>query len=245
MTLSLDRVQSFWEKYYHPYYKWPRFQLGVMDMTLPIWPHYFPFILFKDAPEIAKLCSPPYNYGNLQIAVWLYALQEKKDAEDACRVKGKSAGVYDYPPMVNVCLSIVNPLFFSFNKADYKYNITRFSQLLQAESLNRIGAEIGKKPKPPIPCPDYHRCLSKNRDKYDEYLKKSVQQPVQTKNSPPSCRNKVGNCAEQRAANELLIHPNIGKITLPSLKFSLAIRPRTMQIHPYCCNCYTLFPQLK
>lgn len=53
--------------------------------------------------------------------------------------------------------------------------------------------------------------------------------------------NRLGGCAEQRAANKAIkrYHQSIG-----SLDFTPAIRPRTMQIKPYCENCKRIFPQL-
>lgn len=53
--------------------------------------------------------------------------------------------------------------------------------------------------------------------------------------------NRLGSCAEQRAANKAIkrYHHSIGV-----LDFTPAIRPRTMQIKPYCENCKRIFPQL-
>ena len=51
------------------------------------------------------------------------------------------------------------------------------------------------------------------------------------------CKNRIGNCAEQRAANDL-------NCDVKNIRFSRAFRPRTMTIVSYCENCKTLFPQL-
>ena len=53
--------------------------------------------------------------------------------------------------------------------------------------------------------------------------------------------NKLGACAEQRAANKAVnrYHQHI-----KDLDFTPAIRPRTKQIKPYCDNCTNTFPQL-
>ena len=53
--------------------------------------------------------------------------------------------------------------------------------------------------------------------------------------------NKLGACAEQRAANKSINRHHQG---VRNLDFTPAIRPRTMQIKPYCENCKQIFPQL-
>lgn len=60
-----------------------------------------------------------------------------------------------------------------------------------------------------------------------------------------SCIDKgyvIGNCAEQHAGNNYMkrFHEN----HLNNLYFTEAVRPRTMEIFPYCDNCKTVFPNL-
>ena len=52
------------------------------------------------------------------------------------------------------------------------------------------------------------------------------------------CKNGVGRCAEPHAANMTL---NKTLCPIDDIVFSLAIRPRTMQIIPYCDNCKLSF----
>ena len=59
------------------------------------------------------------------------------------------------------------------------------------------------------------------------------------------CTNRIGNCAEQHAANMVMneheekgIHQEI-----ENLAFTQAIRPRTMIEIDYCLNCRTLFEE--
>ena len=60
----------------------------------------------------------------------------------------------------------------------------------------------------------------------------------------PFCHNLIGNCAEPHAANQLLKELHF----IPSIEsfvFGDTIRPRTMQVLPYCNNCKQTFPSLK
>lgn len=52
----------------------------------------------------------------------------------------------------------------------------------------------------------------------------------------------IGNCAEQHAGNNYMnkYHEN----DVSKLHFTDAVRPRTMQVFPYCENCKTIFPNL-
>ena len=53
------------------------------------------------------------------------------------------------------------------------------------------------------------------------------------------CKNPIGNCAEQHAA-EILLNNN-PKCGPHDIIFSSAFRPRTDEIIPYCANCKKLF----
>ena len=52
----------------------------------------------------------------------------------------------------------------------------------------------------------------------------------------------IGNCAEQHAGNNYMnrFHEN----DINRLYFTEAVRPRTMEVFPYCDNCKTIFPNL-
>jgi hypothetical protein len=64
---------------------------------------------------------------------------------------------------------------------------------------------------------------------------------VRNKSSIPGCENYVGCCAEQHAANALVITcPAIGK-KYENINFSNARRARTLEIIKPCKNCKMLF----
>lgn len=52
----------------------------------------------------------------------------------------------------------------------------------------------------------------------------------------------IGNCAEQHAANHYMNH--LKENNLNALHFSVALRPRTKEVIPYCANCKHTFPNL-
>ena len=58
-----------------------------------------------------------------------------------------------------------------------------------------------------------------------------------------ACGNSVGCCAEPHAANSLKMKTDHA-IKIDAIKFSLAFRPRTGKVVPYCDNCKHTFPQL-
>ena len=58
---------------------------------------------------------------------------------------------------------------------------------------------------------------------------------------PKGCPNYIGNCAEQHACNEVLLQDKQLKAKIKHIKFTLAYRPRTCQIVPYCSNCTRTF----
>ena len=53
----------------------------------------------------------------------------------------------------------------------------------------------------------------------------------------------IGYCAEQNSANRLLLDKKDG-VSLEDIRFSIAIRPKTGEVIPYCNNCKTLFSSL-
>ena len=55
------------------------------------------------------------------------------------------------------------------------------------------------------------------------------------------CSYYVGHCSEVNAANKVLLKK---RTDLSNLVFSIAVRPRTMQIIEPCMNCATIFPTL-
>lgn len=56
------------------------------------------------------------------------------------------------------------------------------------------------------------------------------------------CPYTLGNCSEFNAANNVLLRRKAN--SFDSLVFSIAVRPRTMQIIEPCMNCATVFPTL-
>ena len=65
------------------------------------------------------------------------------------------------------------------------------------------------------------------------------EQPVKNSRS----KNKIGHCAEQHAANDLLNEQR--GVTLDDIYFGLAFRPRTGEYIPPCENCTYVFPNLR
>lgn len=59
------------------------------------------------------------------------------------------------------------------------------------------------------------------------------------KSSKTTVKHKVGNCAEQNVANDMLIAYNCSP---DYLNFSFALRPRTMTVMDPCDNCKKIFP---
>lgn len=55
----------------------------------------------------------------------------------------------------------------------------------------------------------------------------------------------IGYCAEQNVANRLLLDSDENIVDFSELMFSVALRPNTGEMIPYCENCKTLFNQLK
>ena len=58
-----------------------------------------------------------------------------------------------------------------------------------------------------------------------------------------NCGNRIGVCAEQHAANKLMT-TRMKTIPLGDICFSVALRPRTLEIRDYCDNCKNVFPSL-
>ena len=59
--------------------------------------------------------------------------------------------------------------------------------------------------------------------------------------------NLIGHCAEPHAANRTMNQfrkRNHKNLQLDEVFFSMAIRPRTMEVIPYCKNCINTFPSL-
>lgn len=58
---------------------------------------------------------------------------------------------------------------------------------------------------------------------------------------PKGRPNYIGNCAEQQACNDVLMKDRVNKVKVKQVKFTLAYRPRTCEIIPYCSNCTNTF----
>lgn len=76
---------------------------------------------------------------------------------------------------------------------------------------------------------------------FDIRLQKALLPLGKLGTKPKGCPNYIGNCAEQHACNEVLLQDKEFKAKIKDIKFSLAYRPRTCQIVPYCSNCTKTF----
>ena len=76
---------------------------------------------------------------------------------------------------------------------------------------------------------------------WNEDLRKGMERlgPIGKKSISSKCKNILGNCSEQHAANRTL--GNKVGFNMSQLKFSKAIRPRTKREIPPCDNCKTIF----
>lgn len=134
---------------------------------------------------------------------------------------------YSSPTCVDVCLNANSPIIIALAKAGLSYS-PAFHDLLISE-FKKFKEKDNKRTEPPkdckiITCKEYDKRIANNYSK---------------------CCNVLENCAEQRAANDILQAPQVTIPSLSNLRFSLALRPRTMEAIAYCYNCVTIFPQLK
>ena len=70
---------------------------------------------------------------------------------------------------------------------------------------------------------------------FDKRLKNRLKKIGRLGETPKRGGNRLGNCAEQNACNEIL--KKCPKISIKQIKYSLAYRPRTVEVCPYCLNC--------
>ncbi len=161
----------------------------------------------------------------LSILIWYFALQEKNKVEIFSIAHNTKLTVNDYP----ACVNAVTAYPLNYNWVAFEVSGPPMP-LLKHPTLNNafntlLKCKWGETPDNPSSCSNLE---CKHYNKFANNKK---------------CRNILGNCAEQKGANDIL---NQGIVSeLEKLEFSLAIRPRTMQLTPYCCNCTKLFPQLK
>lgn len=83
--------------------------------------------------------------------------------------------------------------------------------------------------------------------KFDQRIENEFQKLGGTKGSiVEGCKNRLGKCAEQRAANLLLAttYNNTRTYSIKRIIFSKAYRPRTMTTIPMCNNCISIFKEL-
>lgn len=80
----------------------------------------------------------------------------------------------------------------------------------------------------------FHSTLYKRLTSLGEIGKKSTK---------TKCDNIIGQCAEVHAANKLLKRHKCKR--LKDIRFSVAMRPRTLEKFPPCENCKATFPTLK
>ncbi len=87
-------------------------------------------------------------------------------------------------------------------------------------------------------CPGYRIKLDTR-----SYIETILGGKVGTKSHITKCKNPIGNCAEQHVSDYLTRKTlkTLGTIDYKKIKFSQAIRPRTMESHPKCENCELLF----
>lgn len=74
---------------------------------------------------------------------------------------------------------------------------------------------------------------------YTSKLKNHLAKMGQLGTIIPSCKNPIGQCAEQHAA-EILLQKRKSYI-VKNILFSTAFRPRTSEIFDYCDNCIKIF----
>lgn len=95
----------------------------------------------------------------------------------------------------------------------------------------------------------HHRYYSNKRDFYplvSRELMARLGNLNDTSINYPACQNKVGHCAENYAASEVLndIDPQ-GSISdnqvLSQIGFTKAFQPRTWKNRDWCANCHTMF----
>ena len=70
---------------------------------------------------------------------------------------------------------------------------------------------------------------------FDKRIKTRLKKIGKLGESPQRGGHRLGNCAEQNACNEIL--KECPKISIKQIKYSLAYRPRTVEVCPYCLNC--------
>lgn len=85
-----------------------------------------------------------------------------------------------------------------------------------------------------------------NANQFEDVLKNRLLQ-LGTLNEPTkSCKNKLGYCAENHAANKLIKNMvEKSKVNFDNIIFSIALRPRTLEPQAYCSNCQKVFPYCK
>lgn len=153
---------------------------------------------------------------------WLYALNVKLAIETDLICRNKTPKKPDYPAFINVCISKNGSSWLAYELSSIAYENT-FHHFLVNEFRSQLSKRPGDRPERIPDCPN------KQCDHYE---------------NGANCRNIVGNCAEQRAANDIFSNPASGAYNIFDLDLSPAIRPRTMEIIPPCCNCKAVFPQL-
>lgn len=169
------------------------------------------------------------NYTNsipilLTETAWLYALNVKLAIELDSLHRNKAPKNPDFPACINVCISKKGSSWLAYEMSSIVYRNT-FHPLLVSEFHSHFHKNPGEKPDR-IP-----NCQNKECPHISNY-------------DSNECRNIIGNCAEQRAANDIFSNPASEAYNIFDLNFSPAIRPRTMEITSPCCNCKAVFQQL-
>lgn len=179
-------------------------------------------------PKSALLClntvKPEEELLLLETA-WYYALKIKTDTDFSFLCQHKKPKRENYPPCINVCVSKNRTDMLALEQSSYVYS-NKFHAILDNAFFTKFSKTVGQKPDN-IPNCTNTICKGYEKNKKGE-----------------KCRNTIGNCAEQRAANDIFKSPICSTNDIADLIFSITIRPRTMEIIPFCCNCKSIFPQL-
>lgn len=79
------------------------------------------------------------------------------------------------------------------------------------------------------------------RPSFEHELVKILKNGIKKTSPVTGCKNPIGQCAEQHAANKLTTTYKLPIFQIKSFLFSSARRPRTGEKKTYCANCKLLF----
>lgn len=90
-----------------------------------------------------------------------------------------------------------------------------------------------------VKCNCGHKTEAELEKYYIEPLKSALKRLGRLGHKPNKDRNYLGNCAEQRACNQVLIIDQRHHLALNQVEYTRAYRIRTAQVKKYCPNCIT------